>query len=242
FESRTPYVNPVDRKNLNRVFPGRADGTQTERIAWTITTEIIRRADAHIELHSGDGAEWLEGFVGAYGGPLATDYERARAMALAFNFRNVIRYSMDTQQQIDSGRSLNRQAVADKKPTILVEMGENGRRDAAFVTPIVDGVLNALRVLKMLPGPVVPPGAPPRWFDATTSATATKGGILTPASTTARAISKGELLGTVRDYRGTLLEEVRSPVDGYALYGLAGPPVTAGDTIVTIAIPAKQPM
>jgi uncharacterized protein len=242
FEARTPYVNPVDRKNLNRVFPGRADGTQTERIAWTITTEVIRRADAHIELHSGDGAEWLEGFVGVYGGPLSTDYERAKTMAQAFNFSNLIRYSMDTQQQIDSGRSLNRQAVADKKPTILVEMGENGRRDAAFVTPIVDGVLNAMRALKMLPGAVVPPSRPPRWFDSTVSASATKAGILTPVSTAARAITKGELLATIRDYRGAVIEEVRSPVDGYALYGLAGPPVRSGETVVTIAIPARGPL
>ena len=39
FEQRVPYVNPFDRKNLNRVFPGQADGTQAERIAWAITTE-----------------------------------------------------------------------------------------------------------------------------------------------------------------------------------------------------------
>jgi predicted deacylase len=239
FEERTPYVNPVDRKNLNRVFPGRADGTQTERIAWAITTEVIRRSDAHIELHSGDGAEWLEEFVGVYGGPLATDYEKARTMALAFGLKNIVRYSMDTQQQIDSGRSLNRQAVADRKPTILVEIGENGRRDAAFVTPIVDGVLNTLRALKMLPGAVTSARQSPRWYDSTVSANASKGGVFTPASTSARMVKKGERLGTVRDYRGAVVEEVLSPVDGYALYGLAGPPVKAGDTVVTIAIPAK---
>jgi hypothetical protein len=242
FEERTPYVNPVDRKNLNRVFPGRADGTQTERIAWTITNEVIRKADVHMELHSGDGAEWLEQFVGVYGGPLSTGYETARLMASAFNFRNLIRYSMDTQQQIDSGRSLNRQAVADKKPTILVEIGENGRRDAAFVTPIVDGVLNAMRALKMLPGAVTPPREQPRWFDSTTSANASQTGILEPVSTTPRMIKKGELLGTVRDYRGRVLEEVRSPLDGYAMYGMAGPPVKAGDPVVTIGIPAKGPL
>jgi predicted deacylase len=242
FDERTPYVNPVDRKNLNRVFPGRADGTQTERIAWTITTEVIRRSDVHMELHSGDGAEWLEEFVGVYGGPLSTDYDTARAMAVAFGFKNLVRYSMDTQQQIDSGRSLNRQAVADKKPTILVEIGENGRTDAAFVSAIVDGVLNAMRALKMLPGAVTAPRQSARWFDSTTSASATRGGILTPASTSARMIRKGELLGTIRDFRGNVIEEVRSPIDGYALYGLAGPPVKPGDPVVTIAIPAKGPL
>jgi predicted deacylase len=211
-------------------------------MAWALTTDVIRRSDAHIELHSGDGAEWLEAFVGVYGGPLATDYARARSMALAFGFRNLVRYSMDTQQQIDSGRSLNRQAVADRKPTILVEIGENGRRDAVFVTPIVDGVLNALRALQMLPGAVTPPRESPRWFDSTVSANATRGGILTPESTTARPIRKGERLGVIRDYRGIIVEEVLAPVDGYALYGLAGPPVKAGETVVTIAIPAKEPL
>lgn len=39
FEQRVPFVNPFDRKNLNRMFPGTAGGTQAERIAWTLTTE-----------------------------------------------------------------------------------------------------------------------------------------------------------------------------------------------------------
>ena len=37
------------------------------------------------------------------------------------------------------------------------------------------------------------------------------------------------LLGTVRDYAGRVLEEIVSPVNGYAMYGLAGPPVKAGE-------------
>jgi uncharacterized protein len=241
FEERLPFVNPFDRKNLNRVFPGRADGTQSERIAWALTTEVIRRCDVHVELHSGDGAEWLEQFVGIYGGPLAARYDIARAVGLAFGFQNVVRYSMDTQEQIDSGRSLNRQAVADGKPTVLVEIGENGRRDAVFVDPIVNGVLNTLRVLKMLDEPPAPPRKDTRWFDSTTSATATKTGIFTPAASTGRAIRKGELLGIIHDYAGRVLERVVSPVDGYALYGHAGPPIKAGDAVVTIAIPSVKP-
>jgi predicted deacylase len=90
FEQRAPFVNPHDRKNLNRVFPGRADGTQAERIAWALTTEVIRRADVHVDLHSGDGAEWLEAFVGIYGGKLADrQYATSRKVGLAFGFQNV---------------------------------------------------------------------------------------------------------------------------------------------------------
>ena len=33
FSSRSPYINPLDGKNLNRVFPGNKKGTITEKIA-----------------------------------------------------------------------------------------------------------------------------------------------------------------------------------------------------------------
>jgi predicted deacylase len=243
FEQRVPYVNPFDRKNLNRAFPGSPTGTQTDRIAWTLTTEIIRRATAHVELHGGDAAEWMEPFAGAYGGPLAErQYTTARAMALAFGFRNVVRYPMRTQAQVDAGRSLNRQAVADGVPTVLVEIGENGRRDDAFVAPLVSGVENVLRVLKMIDAAPAAPRADTRWFDDTASASATVTGIFTPVATTGRAVAKGDLLGTVTDYAGRVIERIVSPVDGYVMYGLAGPPVKAGEAVVTIGLPAAGPL
>lgn len=243
FENRVPYVNPQDRKNLNRVFPGRAEGTQSERIAWGLTTEVIRRSDVHVEIHGGDGAEWLEAFVGIYGGKLAeAQYASSRTVGLAFGFQNVIKYSMDTQEQVDRGRSLNRQAVADGKPTVLVEIGENGRRDTAFVDPIVSGVENLLRVLEMTRGTPAPPRADTRWFDGTASADATATGIFTPVAIRPRAVRKGDEIGTVRDYRGQELERIRSPVDGYVMYGLAGPPVKAGESVATIALLAKDPL
>ena len=243
FEQRVPYVNPFDRKNLNRVFPGSPDGTQSERIAWALTTEVIRRSDLHVELHSGDGAEWLEAFAGIYGGPLAAaQYAASRQMGLAFGFPNIVKYSMESQAQVDAGRSLNRQAVADGKPTVLIEIGENGRRDPAFVGAIVNGVDNLLRVLKMKPGAPDAPRADARWFDATAEASATVTGIFTPAETRARMVRAGELIGVVTDYQGREQERIVSPVAGYVMYGLAGPSVRAGEAVVTIGIPAKAPL
>src|SRR5687768_9243799 len=45
FLGRTIYYSPIDGKNLNRVYPGKADGTASERIAHAITTEVISRSD-----------------------------------------------------------------------------------------------------------------------------------------------------------------------------------------------------
>ena len=41
--NRSVYTSPIDKKNLNRVFPGKEDGTISERIAFTLTNEIISR-------------------------------------------------------------------------------------------------------------------------------------------------------------------------------------------------------
>ena len=61
---------PVDWKNLARIFPGRADGTVTERLAHTVVSEIVPRVDAVVDFHSGGTrgtSHWITGFVGAAG-------------------------------------------------------------------------------------------------------------------------------------------------------------------------------
>ena len=63
FLGRTVYFSPADGKNLNRVYPGRADGTVSERIAYAITTHLIERADFVLDLHCGDGNESLRPYV-----------------------------------------------------------------------------------------------------------------------------------------------------------------------------------
>ncbi|MEL6869697.1 MAG: succinylglutamate desuccinylase/aspartoacylase family protein [Pseudomonadota bacterium] len=237
FEARVPYVNPFDRKNLNRSFPGAADGSQTERIAHALSTKLIAEADFVIDAHSGDGAEWLASFVGVFGGPLASDYPKALGVAHAIGLPNIVRYSMHTQQQVDSRRSLNRQAVAEGLPTVIVEIGENGQRDPANVRMMVDGIRSALAFLSMLPA--TPPSATgtPAYFEGTTSVPVEHSGLWHPATAHGRMVTKGETLGELRDYSGALVETVVAPVSGFALYGLAGPPVRAGESVMTIATP-----
>lgn len=237
FEARSPFVNPVDGKNLNRVFPGNPHGTQTERIADAIAREVVARSDFLMDVHSGDGAEFLDAFVGVYGGPLASDVPLALAAAQGFGFSNIVHYSMETQAQIDSARSLNRQGVAMGKPTILVEIGQNGSRDEAHVAAIVTGVESVLAILGMRDAAITAPAAPARLFGGTVTVSASAAGVFHPADPRPRPLAKGELIGVIRDYTGKQVQKLVSPVDGYALYGITGPPVRAGDSVVTIALP-----
>jgi len=240
FEGRSPYVNPNDRKNLNRSFPGKAQGTQTERIAWALSSRIIATADFVLDVHSGDGAEWLDAFVGVYGGPLASDYQGAFKFAEAMGFPNIVRYSMNTQEQVNQRRSLNRQAVAQGLPTILVEIGQNGSRDPRHVEAIVSGVKRGLSTLGMLENSANAAKKPLRYFEGTQSVSAENSGVWTPTVAKGRTVARGSILGIIHDYQGRLIETVTAPVSGFTIYGLAGPPVRAGESIATIARPSTR--
>jgi predicted deacylase len=235
FQRRSLFFNPMDGKNLNRVFPGRADGTQSERIADVISREVIARADLHIDLHSGDGSEDLSPYVGVYGGLLAREQlAKSKLMGMAFGFPVAVLYRMETRQQVDGGRSCNRQAVAGGKPTLLVEMGAAGRRDEKWVAGIENGVLSALRALGMLPGPPSEAAAP-IWCDGERSVVSEHAGILYPAAAAGQQVRAGQVLARVTDFTGSLLREYVSPVDGVVLQLQAAPPISPGEAIAAVA-------
>lgn len=236
FEERSPYVNPYDRKNLNRSFPGSLEGTQTERIAYHLSNDLIKRADFVLDVHSGDGAEWLEPFIGVYGGPLATNYALAFDAAKASGFKNIVTYKMNTQEQVDRGRSLNRQAVAAGRPTLLIEAGQNGRRDPQIVHKLVQSIKNIMVKLDMLDATFQSHAAESiNDFEGTFSISAPATGVWTPIIKDGQDLEKGQTLGRLYDYFGHELAVIKASQSGYALYGLAGPPVKKGQGLITIA-------
>src|SRR5262252_8133783 len=67
FEQKVPHVNPIDNKSMNRFYPGKVDGTQTERASFLITKQVVDRCDYLIDYHGGDLDESLRSY--AYWGP-----------------------------------------------------------------------------------------------------------------------------------------------------------------------------
>ncbi len=237
FARRTLHLNPHDGLNLNRVFPGNPNGSQSQRIAHALS-QLIAEGDFHIDMHGGDGNELLDAFVGTYGGPLAaTQFPTSDRMARAFGLPRIVDYRMETWEQVNSGRSCNRQAVAAGKPTILVEIGQQGRAEASEVALATRGVINVLRALEMLPGAPLLNRRQPLRYDGTVGVSFTQTGIWYPAVTPGTAVTTGQTLGAVRSLTGELLEEIKAPAPGVVLYMTAAPPVNAGESALTIARP-----
>jgi uncharacterized protein len=240
FLKRSTFINPNDGKNLNRVFPGSPTGTQSARIAFAISTEVIAKADLHIDMHGGDGTEALVNFSGVYGGKLAeTQFSKSREMGMAFGLPVIVEYAMDTWEQVNSGRSCNRQAVAAGKPTLLVEIGEMGRRDQALVDLAVRGILNVMKSQKLLAGAPLLNRRMPALFAGTASASSKFDGVWYPAVGAGALVKKGGLIGVVKDFAGRELETIAAPEEGMVLYMASAPPVNAGQSVVTIARPQR---
>ena len=128
----------VDGKNLNRVYPGRLDGTVSERIAYAITHHVIEKADYVLDLHCGDANEWLRPYVyqTVTGRP---EIDSAVAgLALAFGIDHIL---VDRGRPTDPARSLycSNTAITRGKPALTVESGYLGTSDPKAIVRLLPG-------------------------------------------------------------------------------------------------------
>src|SRR5436309_8732963 len=151
FQQKIAHVNPVDNKSMNRFYPGRMDGTQTERASYVITKEVVDKCDHLIDLHGGDLDESLRPYsYWTVTGNQAQD-QRSRELVLAFGLDHII-ISADRPKDPNASRFLENTASTRGKPSFTAEAGHAGTVDTDDVNALVNGSLNVMRALKMLPG------------------------------------------------------------------------------------------
>ncbi len=229
FLGRTIYYSPVDGKNLNRVYPGSGDGTVSERIAHAITTNVIDQADFVIDLHCGDGNEALRPYTyWMVTGNAALD-SASKQLAVAFGLDHIV---IDRGRPADAGASVYtaNTALTRGKPAITTETGQLGSNDQEWVDIAAQGVWNLLRHLDMMPGDVKGPGAIV-WLDRYEVLRSPVTGIFRPAVRDGYAVAEGGLIGTLVDFFGEQIEEVRAPFAGIVNYVVATPPVSEGEPL-----------
>jgi uncharacterized protein len=237
FQRIVPHVNPTDGKNMNRFYPGNPNGTQTDRASNVLTKEVVERCDHLIDLHGGDLDENLRPYsYWTVTGNTQQD-DRSKGMALAFGLDHIV-ISTDRPKDPSASRYLENTASSRGKPSITAEAGRSGPVAAGDVTLLVDGCLNVMRHLKMLPGSVTPV-ARPTWIETLVSVTAERDGVFHPSADRDARVVKGAKIGAVTDYLNRPLQEVLAPESGIILFIRAVPSVMKGDTMASIGIVSK---
>jgi predicted deacylase len=223
FRARSITVMPQDGRDLNQAFPGRRDGTASERLADWLVTRVFPNLDAYLDLHSGDLIENLLPFTLFQGGN-----EQARTLARVFGLPVAIEVG---------GEGYTISAAARLGiPSVLAEVGGNGLWDEGGVTRLTGGISRVMAHLGMMATPAAAaPGEPAMMTISLPSAPV--GGLWYPAKGLADPVAPGDTLGEIRDIFGAVLATVRAERTGSVLYRLSSLSVNAGDVLFGIGTP-----
>jgi uncharacterized protein len=232
FEQKVPHLNPVDGKSMNRFYPGNPDGTQTERVSWQITKQVVERCDYLIDYHGGDLDENLRPYAYWPKSGNAKQDAVTREMVLAFGLDHIIVWS-DRPTDPNASRYLDNTANTRGKPAIAVEAGYSGTVRPEDVQVLVSGTLNVMRYLKMLPGSATRVENPV-WFGKIDTVASDLPGIFYPLVDRGTYVAQGMRIGYVTDYFGRVLFEAKAPAAGVVLYICGVPSMKKGDTIANV--------
>lgn len=234
FHRMVPHLNPVDGLNMNRRYPGRADGTQTERASFQITQQVINQADYVIDMHGGDLDESLWPFsYWPKTGNEAHD-SATKSLVLAFGLDHiVIQEAPGRPRDPAQPSNLSGAVNARGKLAITVEAGHAGTTEPEDIRVLLDGTLSVMRHLKMLEG-ASSPIASPVWIERIVTVASEADGVFYPLVRRGRFVEQGMSLGYVTDYLGQIVAEARAPVAGVVMFVRAVPSLSKGETIAYV--------
>jgi uncharacterized protein len=239
FQQKVPHVNPVDGKSMNRFYPGNPEGSQTERVSWQITKQVVERCDYLIDYHGGDLDENLRPYAYWPKSGNAKQDATTRDMVLAFGLDTIIIWS-DRPKDPNASRYLDNTANTRGKPAIAVEAGYSGTVKPQDVQRLVNGTLSVMRYLKMLPGPATMVEHPV-WIGKIDTVESEQPGIFYPLVDRGTYVAAGTKIGYVTDFFGRTVYEAKAPAAGVVLYICGVPSMKKGDTVANIGEVTTNP-
>lgn len=235
FKGRGVASNPIDFKNLNRVYPGKADGTFSERLAYTLSNEVIDKSDYYIDLHGGEFNESLLNFLYFYYGcPDKELCRRSRMMAHAMGNTYIYPFDYKTVPESEPSEYSEYEAMRRGVPAIVVEFGDRGLVDPEVLEFAVTGIKNVMRTIGMLAGKPFVVEHPTYLVDEQ-SLRSKSDGIFYSFVDKGDHVEENALLGYITDYWGNRIEEIRSPISGIVVVTLIAPAVNRGEQVIEIA-------
>lgn len=226
-------TSPLDGGNLNRSFPGKPDGTPTQKIADYFINELVPMADIVLDYHSGGKTLDFIPFAAAHLLDAATQQAACIAAMEAFNAP----YSM-TLKEIDSVGMYDTAVEEAGKVLVTTELGGGGTSTAASVRIAEKGARNVLIHAGILDGK--PERAPSTQIDTTEGDCfylSETSGLFEMAVDLGETVAKGAVLARIwsTERSGLAPLEIRARQGGIMAArhfpGLVGP----GDCVAVVA-------
>jgi len=219
-----------DRRDLNRSFPGSAKGSLAAQLADLFLTQVVKRADVGIDLHSAAIHRTNLPQI-----RVSPDNPRAMELALAFGAPVVI------VAPLREG-SLRRISSDVGTDVLLYEAGEALRFEEFSARAGVTGILRVLKSLGMVSRQAVRDSKiRPALSESTHWLRAPVGGLFRAFKTIGDRVEADDLIGIVSDPFGETEAEVRARQDGMVIGRSNLPVVNQGDSLAHIAVLKRAP-
>ncbi|MEM2960294.1 MAG: succinylglutamate desuccinylase/aspartoacylase family protein [Candidatus Jordarchaeaceae archaeon] len=208
-----------DNKDLNRIMPGKQDGSFAEQYAYVIYKTVKEKVKYFIDVHSAGRVDWA-----LYNEDVSVA-EESKELAKSSGFDVIVSNGHGGELNGALFRVLAKEGI----PSIILESKNIDKLHNAY--------MNILKHLKMIDGtPTIPSSQKLYKGFAWREIVIRKGGLFCPLVEEGEKISKGQLLGIVSDVFGDEVEKIFSPVNGLVLLSPGFKPVKTGDTPFEIAI------
>ena len=235
FRGRSAYSNPIDFKNPNRAFPGKADGTFSERLAFTLSYQVMDRCDYYIDLHGGEFNESLLNFLYFYYGCPDNDIcRKSRMLAHAMGNIYMFPFNYTTVPESMPSEFSEYEAMRRGIPAIVVEIGDRGSVDPEMVEFALKGIKNVMKTIGMLEGKPFVVENPTYLLDEY-FLVSNSDGIFYSLVNKGDLVEEGALLGYITDYWGNKLEDLSAPFSGIVVKTFKAPAINKGENVIKMA-------
>lgn len=211
FWARVPAVVPEAGENLNRLFPGDMESGFAGRIAYALTCDFQDPSDFYLDLHGGDMSEELIPFVFYPGVAEPEVVAESRRVAGFLNLKYALK----------SGATTGAYNSAAKRgtPSLLIERGGRGLWGLNEVESYKNDVRAALFALGVYPhNPNEGAAFSPADVRNPVYLAAGREGCWYPGVRAGDFVTKGAVLGELRDFFGRVLETYSAEINGVVLY------------------------
>ena len=215
-----------DRRDLNREFPGRSNGSVSAIVAHTLFTEVTRNCDFLIDLHTGSFSRSNHPQIRVTG-------KDPRALDIARHFGVGIIVLSDGPRG-----SIRREASDAGIPSIIYEAGEPARFDLEQISAGVRGIESLMHHLGMIEdaNELQVPESHIYTRTAWVRVSMGSGGYFFPAVELGQAVKKGDRLGTIIDPLTDRQTRVDATAEGEVIGLAAAQIVLSGYALVHLGI------
>ena len=210
-----------DGKDLNRSFPGNMKGSVSQKLAYKLANDLVPLADIIIDFHTG--------------GDQRTNYPQVRCsfrsekqMELAKHFNQPLIVNAPLRD-----KSLRKLATQKKVPYLLFEGGKSLERNKEIIDYGIEGTLNLLSKLKMIPTKKVTKHKS-KLINSSSWERAEKTGLFKSFKQAGEIVRKGEILAEIKDDNGVIIEKITAPTNGIVIGMEESNNITKGDALFHI--------